>query len=178
MTDSTQAPARPLRRAVSELTVGGHGHIGSTVYGTLIVLTALTAAYAAERHHPWGLVELVVTAVAVFWIAYVYAQALSETIEERSRLDRPILTKVADRELGLLFSAVMPTFALILGAVGLVSESVAIWIAIAAGIATLSAQGVRYAHATGLGRSGMGVIVVINLLLGLSIVALKVTLVH
>ena len=178
MTDSSRASTRPIRRVVYELTVGGHGHVGSTVYGTLVVLTALTASYAAERHHPWTLVELVVTGVVVFWIAYVYAQALSETIEEKSRLDRPILTRIADKELGLLLAAVVPTVALILGAVGLTSERVAVWIAIGAGIATLSAQGVRYAHATGLGRSGMVVILVVNLLLGLSIVALKVTLVH
>jgi hypothetical protein len=119
-----------------------------------------------------------VTAVVVFWIAYVYAHALSETIEEESRLDRPILTRIVTRELGLLFAAVLPVVALILGAVGVVAEYIAIWVAIGAGIAMLSAEGVRYAHATGLGRSGMAVIVVMNLLLGLSVVALKVTLVH
>jgi hypothetical protein len=178
MADSSSASPLPLRRVVSELTVGGPGRIGSMVYGTLVVLTALTAGYAAERHHPWTLVEVVVTAVVVFWIAYVYAHALSETIEEESRLDRPILTRIVTRELGLLFAAVLPVVALILGAVGVVAEYIAIWVAIGAGIAMLSAEGVRYAHATGLGRSGMAVIVVMNLLLGLSVVALKVTLVH
>jgi hypothetical protein len=178
MTDSSPASSWPIRRVVSELTVGGHGHIGSTVYGTLVVLTALTAAYAAERHHPWALVELVVTVVVVFWIAYVYTLALSESIEEKCRLDRPILRRIADKELGLLFSAVVPVLALTLGAVGLVSERAAVWIAIGAGIAILTAQGVRYAHFAGLGRFGMAAVVVMNLLLGLSVVALKVTLVH
>ena len=178
MTEPPQGSWRAFRRAISEVTVGGHGLVGSMVYGTLVVMTALTAAYAAERHSPWTLVELVVTVVVVFWIAYVYAEALSESIEEKCRLDRPILSRVVDEELGLLFAAVMPVLALLLGAFGVVPEYVAIWLAIAAGIATLSAQGIRYAYVTGLGRSGMAVILVINLLLGLCVVALKVTLVH
>src|SRR5947209_18609075 len=109
-------------RALLHALLGGERRVGSTVYGTIIVLTALTASYAAERQNPWKLVELVVTAVFVFWVAYVYANALSESIESRTQLSRPLLGGVAGRELGLLVAAVAPVLALILGAVGALDE--------------------------------------------------------
>ena len=169
---------RLLLRAASGLLVGHEGRIGSTVYGTLLVLTALTASYAAERDHPWKLVELVLTLVLVFWVAYVYAHALSESIEGRSRLDRPTLARIASREFGLVLAAVAPILALILGAVGLIHESASIWLAIGVGLGTLSAQGIRYARATQLTRAGTAAILVMNLVFGLGVVVLKVTLVH
>lgn len=172
------APVRPVLRAASDVIFGREGRIGSTVYGTLLVLAALTASYAAERHHPWKLVELVTSAVVVFWVAYVYAHALSESIERRSHLSRPVVARIASRELGLMLSAIVPILALLLGAVGLVSESVSVWLAIALGLAILSAEGVRYAQVTGLSRAGTGAILVMNLVLGVCVVVLKVTLVH
>ena len=165
-------------RAVSEVIVGREGRIGSTVYGTLLVLTVLTASYAAERHHPWRLVELVASVVLVFWVAYVYAHALSESIENRSRLSRPVLARIASRELGLMLAAILPVLALLLGAAGLIAESVSIWLAIALGFATLSAEGVRYARVTQLSRAATAAILVMNLILGVCVVVLKVTLVH
>src|SRR3954469_12037745 len=165
-------------RALFHAFLGGERRGGSTVYGASIVLTALTASYAAERHDPWKLVELVVTAVFVFWVAYVYANALSESIESRSQLSRPVLEGVVGRELGLLVAAVLPVLALLLGAFGVLRESVSLWLALAAGLAMLAAQGLRYAHVTGLGRTGAVAILVANLVLGLCVVGLKVMLVH
>lgn len=165
-------------RATAHVAVGRHGRIGSTIYGTIIVMAALTAAYAAERHDPGKLVELVVTAVFVFWAAFVYAYALSESIENESRLNRPDLERIAGRELGIILSAIVPISALLLGVVGLVNESTSIWLAIAAGLATLAVQGYRYARAASLGRIGTASILVVNLLFGLCVVAMKVTLIH
>jgi hypothetical protein len=169
---------RPLARAASELVFGRQGRIGSTVYGTVIVLTALTASYAAERHAPWKLVELVASAVVVFWVAYVYAHALSESIESRRRLSRDGVSRIANRELGLVLAAIAPIVALLLGAVGLINEKESIWLAIVFGFITLSAQGVRYARVTRLGRVGTALILVLNLVFGAFVVVLKVTLVH
>ena len=45
----------------------GRGQLGSMIYGTILVMAALTAAYAAGRHDPRKLIELVVSAVIVFW---------------------------------------------------------------------------------------------------------------
>jgi hypothetical protein len=178
MIERTGSLRRRSLRRTAELIVGREGRIGSTVYGTLIVLTALTASYAAERHHPWKLVELVLSAVVVFWVAYVYAHVLSESIEGRRRLDRRTVATIASRELGLMLSAIVPVLALLLGAVGLIHESVSIWLAIAGGLAMLSAQGLRYARVTSLSRVTTAAILVMNLVLGLCVIVLKVMLVH
>ena len=161
-----------------EVVVGREGQVGSTVYGTVLVLAALTAAYAAERHQPKKLVELVVTAVFVFWSAYVYAHALSESIETATPLSRPGVAHIARRELGIMLAAVVPILALLLGVVGLVAEGTSVWLAIALGLITLTAEGYRYARVADLGAVGTVSILVANLLLGLSIVVMKVSLVH
>ena len=179
MSDAPERSSRrSLTRAVSDVLVGREGRIGSTVYGTLLVLTALTASYAAERHHPWKLIELVLTVVLLFWVAYVYAHALSESIESRSRLNRARLASIANRELGVVLAAVAPILALLLGAAGLIRESAAIWVAIGVGLGTLSAEGMRYARITRLSRAGTAGILVINLVFGLCVVVLKVIFIH
>ena len=172
----------PRRRyelwSVIEVVVGREGQVGSTVYGTVLVLAALTAAYAAERHQPEKLVELVVTAVFVFWSAYVYAHALSESIETATPLSRSGVAYIARRELGIMLAAVVPILALLLGVVGLIGEGTSVWLAIALGLITLTAEGYRYARVADLGAVGTVSILVANLLLGLSIVVMKVSLVH
>jgi len=178
MPDAADRSSRRPLRAASEVVVGREGRIGSTVYGTLLVLTALTASYAAERHHPWKLIELVLTVVLLFWVAYIYAHALSESIESRSRLNRSGLASIASRELGVVLAAVVPVLALLLGAVGLVHESASIWLAIAAGLGTLSAEGIRYARVIQLSRAGTAAILVLNLVFGLCVVLLKVIFIH
>ncbi len=160
------------------MVVGREGQVGSTVYGTVLVLAALTAAYAAERHQPKKLVELVATAVFVFWSAYVYAHALSESIETATPLSRSGVAYIARRELGIMLAAVVPTLALLLGVVGLIAEGTSVWLAIALGLITLTAEGYRYARVADLGAVGTVSILVANLLLGLSIVVMKVSLVH
>ena len=165
-------------RRVAGVVVGRGGRIGSTVYGTILVMASLAAAYPAERHDPKKLVELVVSAVLVFWLAFVYAQALSETIESGSNLSGAGLRDIADKELGIVLAAVVPVLALVLGATGIVSESTSLWLAIAVGLATLFAQGYRYSLATRMGWLGTVAILVANLAFGLCIVFLKVEFVH
>jgi hypothetical protein len=156
----------------------GDGRIGSSVYGTVLVMAALTAAYPAERHHPWKLVELVVTACVIFWLAYVYAHALSESIESQRRIGWAGLGEIASHELGIVLAAVVPVLALCLGAVGVISESTSVWVAIVVGLATLFLQGVRYARASTLNGFAFAAIVVANLAFGVAVVLLKVSLVH
>jgi hypothetical protein len=60
----------------------------------------------------------------------------------------------------------------------LVAEGTSVWLAIALGLITLTAEGYRYARVADLGAVGTVSILVANLLLGLSIVVMKVSLVH
>jgi hypothetical protein len=169
---------RTTRHAVAGFVFGEKTRIGSTIYGTILVLAGLIAAYAAERHHPARLVALLASGVLVIWIAYVYAHAISESIQSERHLDWPELKTIAGREFGVVTAAVVPVCVLVLGAVGVLSENVAVWLAIGVGLATLTVQGYRFARLGQLGPFGTVGIVAANLALGVVVVAMKAALLH
>jgi hypothetical protein len=156
---------------------GGDRGIGGTVYGTVLALAALSAG-SAEKKAPWTLAVLVASTAFVIWIAHVYAHGLGESIQRRRRLDWAELRGIAVRELPILAAAIPPTFALLLGAVGLLRETSAIWLAIGLGLGELAVEGARYARVERLGPFGTVVAVSANLALGGIIVALKVLVLH
>jgi hypothetical protein len=72
----------------------------------------------------------------------------------------------------------VPIAALVLGVIGVVSESNSVWLAIALGLATLTIQGYRYARVASLSFLGTATVLLVNVALGLCIVVLKVSLLH
>ena len=160
------------------LLLGSTKTISGTVYGTIVVMTGLAAGGPAFEDEPWRLVAVVVLTALVFWFAHVYSDGLGESIALGRRLDMSELEAIARRELSILLAVVLPTLALILGAIGLIGHAAAVWLAIGVGTATLAAQGVRYAHVEGLGRAGTALTIAVNVGLGLAIVLLKVIFAH
>jgi hypothetical protein len=151
--------------------------IAGTVYGTIVVMGAITAgAHAAGS--PWRLAAIVAGTVVVLWIAHVYSHGLGEAIALGRRLDREELFSVTRRELAIPLAAVAPVTALVLGGLGVLREATSIWIALLLGLATLAVQGFRYAGLEGLGRGATAASVALNVALGLVIVALKVLVGH
>jgi hypothetical protein len=73
---------------------------------------------------------------------------------------------------------VAPVASLLLGALGILRESTAGWLAMGFGLATLAVAGVRYAGVEKLGLLATGVTIALNLALGLLIVGLKAGLAH
>jgi hypothetical protein len=178
MAEDARAPEAPAHSShVADVLLGARRGIASTVYGTVLVMATLTAAYASE-HDPWRLAVVVATTAFVLWIAHLYSHALSESIAHDHRLTRGDVTGIAQRELGILLAAVAPCGALVLGAIGVFRESTAVWVAFAIGLATLAAAGLRYAHMERLGRLGMMGAVVANVALGSFVVLLKVLVTH
>jgi hypothetical protein len=163
-------------RAAAHVLFGVGRGIAGTVYGTVVVMATLTAAYASEKD-PWKLASTVAAAVLVLWVAHVYAHALSESIAE-GKVRLVGLKSIARRELGIVLAAVLPILSLILGAVGVLRESRAIWIALGIGLFTLAAEGIRYARLERLGRVGTVAATGLNLALGLLVVALKIFVAH
>ena len=151
--------------------------IASTVYGTVVVMSTLTAAYATEKD-PWKLAAIVATTAAVLWVAHIYAHGLSETIVHGPGLAHGTLASIARNEIGILLAAVAPVLALVLGAAGVLRESGAVWLALAVGLVTLGVEGVRYARVRGFGTTGTLAATGINLALGLIVVGLKLLIVH
>jgi hypothetical protein len=162
------------------LLFGARETIAGTVYGTIVVMGALAAGAEGSQGdiRPWELAAFVSVTVLVLWIAHVYSHALAETIRLDRRLDSAELASVARREFAMPLAAVLPVGALVLGALGVLRETTAVWLALGFGVATLVVDGFRYASADRLGRVGTAVTVSINLALGLSIVGLKALLGH
>jgi hypothetical protein len=157
---------------------GSRETIAGTVYGTIVVMGAIAAGSHAPEVRPSQLAGIVTGTVLVLWIAHVYSHALAETVRLDRRLDWAELASVARREFAIPLAAVLPVTMLVLGALGVVRESTALWLALGFGVFTLVVDGFRYAAADRLGRAGTLITVAINLGLGLLIVGLKAGLGH
>jgi hypothetical protein len=164
-------------RAFANLVFGAGGAIAGTVYGTVVAMATLTAAYASEKH-PWKLAVIVASTALVLWLAHLHAHGLSESITEGRKLTRTDVRAVARRELGILLAAAGPVAALILGAVGLLGDTAAVWLAFGIGLGILAAEGLRYGRLERAGLGGTLLAMSINLALGLAVVGLKVALAH
>lgn len=162
---------------MTHLAFGIGGRVASIVYGTVVAMATVTAAYATENH-PWKIAVVMWSTAFVLWIAHLYAHGLSESLSEGHRLDRLELTSIAGRESGILLAAVGPGIALILGAVGVFAERTAVWLALGIGLATLAAEGIRYARLERLGPLITLAVVASNLALGVLVVLLKVAVAH
>jgi hypothetical protein len=162
----------------SRLLLGSPRTISGTVYGTIVVMAALAAGGPSFEHEPWRLLTIVVVTAVIFWVAHVYADGLAESLSLGRRLDVSELKAIARREVSILMAVVLPAVALLLGAVGVVRDTGAVWLALGVATATLAAQGVRYARVEELGPAGTALTITVNLALGLAIVAVKVLLAH
>ena len=161
-----------------ELFAGSYETISGTVYGTIIVMATLVAGAPAFRDKLWNFFAVVVVTTLVFWAAHIYAHGLAESLQLRRRLTAAELWQITRRERAIGLAVVLPACALVLGAVGVLGGAAAVWLALGLGVAALAAQGVRYARLERLSRTGTAVVIGLNLLLGLSIVILKVLVVH
>jgi hypothetical protein len=170
-------PRRSLGYAATAVFLGVGRGIASTVYGTVVVMATLTAAYATEKD-PWRLAAIVVTTAVVLWIAHLYAHALGETIAEGHRPSRRTLVAIARLEVGILIAAVGPAVALVLGSAGILHETAAVWLALAIGLVTLGVEGLRFARLERFGITATVVATCVNLGLGLLVVLLKVAVAH
>src|SRR6266536_2484938 len=144
------ATARRPSRRFTYLAFGIGGRVASIVYGTVVAMATVTAAYAEEKH-PWKIAVVMWSTAVVLWVAHLYAHGLSESLSEGRRLGPRELVSVGRRESGILLASVGPGIALILGAVGVLAERTAVWLALGIGLATLAAEGVRYARIERLG---------------------------
>jgi hypothetical protein len=170
-------PLAALRARVRRTVLGTPGTIAGTVYGTIVVMGAMTAGSTGGLDIG-RMAAVVVTTVIVLWLAHVYAHALGEALERGKRMDRAEVASVARRELAIPLAAVAPTVCLVLGALGVLKETRAVWLAMGIGLLALAVQGVRYARLEDLGPRGTAVSVGLNLSLGLVIVVLKAVVAH
>jgi hypothetical protein len=155
---------------------GTRERIAGTIYGTIVVMAVLAAGSDSSTIDAWELDVIMVGTVAVLWVAHVYAHTLAESLSTGKPLNRKTAVGLAGREISIVLSATLPATALLLGALGIMSDSSAVWLALGLCTFTLALQGVRYARIAHLTTSAAIVVVVLNLGLGLLIVLLKAAL--
>jgi hypothetical protein len=142
------------------------------------VLSVLVAGARAYQHEAGKIAALVIVTNGVFWLAHVYAHGLALSVGHDQRLRFPALLRLARREAAIVEAAVPPVVALLLGAVGVVSTAVAVWIAFGFGLAVLSVEGVMFARVERLSWVGTVAVVAANLGLGFLLVGLKLVVTH
>lgn len=148
------------------------------VYGTIVVLSVLVAGARAFPEDATSVLVMVLVTSGVFWLAHVYAHALSHSVVHDERLSLAALRGIARRESALLEAAVPPAAALLLGVFDVVSTGTAGWIAFGLGLVVLAVAGVLFSRFERLGPAATLGVVAANVGLGLLLVALKVLVAH
>jgi hypothetical protein len=113
----------------------------------------------------------------VFWLVHVYAAMVGSRAERGHRATSAELRAETLRELPMLQAALPAVAALVLGAAGVWSKNVAVWVAISTGLGALAACGFLLARKEGVGLLGSLGLAAISALFGLMMVLLK-ALVH
>ena len=161
---------------LSRILWGSSDRIAGTIYGTILVMAVLAAGADSSTIDAWELDVIMVSTVVILWGAHVYAHAIADSLSSGRPLSRKTATALAGRESSIALAGVAPGTALLLGVLGLYSESTAVSIALGLCMVTLGFQGMRYARMARLSAPATAVFIMVNLALGLVIVSLKVTL--
>jgi hypothetical protein len=152
--------------------------LGGFIYGTILVLSVVIAGNKAYPSDPGHIAAFVAVTIIVFWLAHVYSHGLAHSVGHDEHLSFAELRRIALRESSLLEAAVPSVAALLAGALGLISEQAAIWLALALGLVVLATQGFLFARAERLAWLGTLVVVALNLGFGLLLIALKLVVGH
>ncbi len=152
--------------------------LGGYTYGTIIVLATIVGGAQAYKHGAGHIAILVVVTTVVFWLAHVYSDALADSLAKGERISWAELREIAVRESSIIEAAVTPVLLLMLAKTGLYSVHTGAWLAFAAGLLVLVAEGFAFARAERLGALATIAIVGANLALGLALVVLKLWVSH
>lgn len=142
------------------------------VYG-LVLVTALVAV-GWEEETDFEVLLFVVGTVFVFWLAHIYAAVVAS---RSSRPVKPLKTALRDgvrHASGMLVAMLVPAALLFIGAIGLVEEYTAYFLALGSGVLLLAVIG--YVNAARNGSSWPWRIagVVATTLLGLLVIGLSI----
>jgi hypothetical protein len=152
--------------------------LGGFIYGTILTLSVIIAGAKAYPDAPGRIAALVVATTIVFWLAHVYAHGAAYSIGHDKHLSLAVLGLIARREASILEASVPSVAALLAGWLGLFSERVSVWVAMALGLVVLAAAGLLFARAERLTWVGTTVVLALNLGLGFLLIGLKLAVSH
>jgi hypothetical protein len=144
------------------------------VYGTILVLSVIAGVSEDADAGAASVLGAVLLTSAAFWIAHVYAESLTARIDHPRARWRELIRRAVTREWPLLQSAFVPSVPLLLGAVGVLSRTAAIDVAIALALADLFGWGVAVGRALHQAPPRAALSGFVNVALGGVVVALKV----
>jgi hypothetical protein len=114
------------------------------IYG-IIAAMAVIAGTASSPSHGKPL-TLAVATLFVFWLAHVYAQALSHHLRGARRLEWPVVREAMIEERALLEGPLPLLVVLALGALGVLDDRLTVRLALWLGVAQLVTWGILYAR--------------------------------
>jgi hypothetical protein len=114
------------------------------IYGTIAAMAVIAGA-AGDPSHAKPL-SLTVATLFVFWLAHVYAQALSHHLRGARRLKWSAVRTAMAEERPLLEGPLPLLAVLALGPLGVLDEHLAVRLALWLGVAQLLAWGILYAR--------------------------------
>lgn len=144
------------------------------IYGT-IVATAVIAATAAGGKSPELILAATVATLLVFWLAHVYADFLDHGLRHGSS-DLKVLVSIMGQELAMLAAPALSILFLLLGALGLFSEGLAVRLALWNGVVQLVGWGIEVGRRRGQAWPVALLTGLINGAFGLVIIVLEVLL--
>lgn len=145
----------------------------NSIYGTVLAI-ALVAAYSAEEElDPLLIAAALLVTLGVFWLAHSQAELLAVRYAAGHALSRKELREHVAHGWPMVEAGFPLAGALLLGAIGLVSDDTSIDLALAAGVAELAAWGVAVGVREQLGAWRTIGVTAINVSLGLMVVVLK-----
>ncbi|MFD4420718.1 hypothetical protein ACFWN7_04340 [Agromyces sp. NPDC058484] len=114
-----------------------------SVYGVILVSGMIVVASFGGGGGSYEVFWKVIGTVIVFWAAHVYAGTVAHHGLDDDRVIglREAFRESVRRSLGLLASAMIPSFILLLGATDAIDDALAVWCALWAGVVVLAVLG-------------------------------------
>lgn len=116
----------------------------AAIYGIIAAMAVIAGAASSPSHGKplW----LAVATLSVFWLAHVYAQALSHHLRGARRLEWPVVREAMIEERALLEGPLPLLVVLALGALGVLDDRLTVRLALWLGVAQLVTWGILYAR--------------------------------
>ncbi|GAA5699264.1 hypothetical protein AQJ43_18080 [Streptomyces avermitilis] len=161
--------ARAERRAHADYTGG--------VYGSMLAASVVVGAGTLGSFPYVELVLLLLLTGVAFWIAHVHAQLFGARMAQQG-LDRRIVLHVCRDEWPIVKAAVPPAAAVAVSPLLGLGVQGALWLALSVAVAGQVGWSAAAARRAGASWGLVAVSASVNLVLGLLIIALKISLTH
>ncbi len=119
------------------------------IYGTVVYVSILVLL-EEDGTDPANAAAILAGTALVFWLAHIYAH-LVPRIAAEGRLRTGRFLETAREQAGILAAAAIPMVPLVLAMLGLLDDRTGMWVATAAGLASLAGFSVMEARAAGAG---------------------------